>query len=50
VADVEEKFVAPDEETKQSLQEEKLINAKLCLTSTRSYADQLKITFSPFEN
>jgi len=35
---------------KQSAQEEKVINAKLCLASTRSYADKLTMKFIPFEN
>ena len=35
---------------KQSLQEEKLINSKLCLASKRSCADQLKMKLRQFEN
>jgi hypothetical protein len=48
-ADIKEKCPIYDEESEAECTR-KLIYAKLCLISTQSYTDKLKIKFRPFEN
>jgi hypothetical protein len=50
MTDIEEKYLTTDKETEEeSAREEEPINAKLCLSSTQSYADKLKVKFRLLE-
>jgi len=46
----EEKYLTTDEEPEGQSTRKKLINTKLCLASTRSYADKPKLKFRHFGN
>jgi hypothetical protein len=50
VADIEEYYLTPDEETEAERTRRKANKRKVMFASTRSCADKLTMKFRPFEN